>query len=58
MTLIVSPLRDVDTVVRFRKPSHLITLLDPHLMREGPKNFRPDIEPRWRLAALLHDASE
>lgn len=42
MTLIVSPLRDVDTVVRFRKPSHLITLLDPHLMREGPKNFRAD----------------
>ncbi len=42
MTLIVSPLRDVDTVVRFRKPSHLITLLDPHLMGEGPRGFRPD----------------
>ncbi|MBP7703849.1 MAG: hypothetical protein KA105_01035 [Caulobacter sp.] len=42
MTLIVCPLRDVDTVVRFRRPSHLITLLDPHLMRDGPRNFRPD----------------
>lgn len=41
MTLIVSPLRDVETVVRFRRPSHLITLLDPHLMGEAPR-FRPD----------------
>lgn len=42
MKLIVSPLRDVDTVVRFKKPSHLITLLDPHLMGDGPRGFRPD----------------
>jgi predicted protein tyrosine phosphatase len=42
LTLIVSPLRDVDTVVRFRKPSHLITLLDPHLMSDGPRGFHPD----------------
>ncbi|MFZ5670090.1 MAG: tyrosine phosphatase family protein [Pseudomonadota bacterium] len=41
MTLIVCPLRDVETVVRFRRPSHLITLLDPHLMGESPR-FRPD----------------
>ena len=41
MTLIVSPLRDVETVVRFRRPSHLITLLDPHLMGEVPRFF-PD----------------
>ena len=41
MTLIVSPLRDVETVVRFRRPSHLITLLDPHLMGEAPRFF-PD----------------
>lgn len=41
MTLIVSPLRDVDTVVRFRRPSHLITLLDPHLMADAPRFF-PD----------------
>jgi len=41
LTLIVSPLRDVDTVVRFRRPSHLITLLDPHLIGESP-NFFPD----------------
>lgn len=42
MTLIVSPLRDVETVVRFKKPSHLITLLDPHLMGEVPRVMRPD----------------
>lgn len=42
MTLIVSPLRDVDTVIRFKKPSHLITLLDPHLMGDSPRGFRPD----------------
>lgn len=42
MTLIVSPLRDVDTVVRFKKPSHLITLLDPHMMGDCPRGFRPD----------------
>lgn len=41
MTLIVSPLRDVETVVRFRHPSHLITLLDPHLIGEAPRFF-PD----------------
>lgn len=41
MTLIVSPLRDVPTVVRFKRPSHLITLLDPHLMGEAPRFF-PD----------------
>ncbi len=41
MTLIVSPLRDVETVVRFRRPSHLITLLDPHLIGEAPRFF-PD----------------
>lgn len=42
MTLIVSPLRDVETVVRFKRPSHLITLLDPHLMGEAPRGMRPD----------------
>lgn len=42
MTLIVSPLRDVDTVVRFKKPSHLITLLDPQMMGDCPRGFRPD----------------
>jgi len=41
VTLIVSPLGDVETVVRFRRPSHLITLLDPHLMGEAPRFF-PD----------------
>lgn len=40
--LIVCPLRDVETVVRFKKPSHLITLLDPHLMSESPRGFRPE----------------
>ena len=39
MTLIVSPLRDVPTVIRFRRPSHLITLLDPQLMPESPTGF-------------------
>ena len=39
MTIIVSPLRDVDTVVRFKKPSHLITLLDPELISQSPKGF-------------------
>lgn len=41
MPLIVSPLRDVSTVVRFKRPSHLITLLDPHLMSDAPRFF-PD----------------
>lgn len=42
MTIIVSPLRDVETVVRFKKPSHLITLLDPPLMAQGPRGFAPE----------------
>jgi len=42
LKLIVSPLRDVDTVVRFKRPSHLITLLDPHLMGDGPRGFNPE----------------
>jgi predicted protein tyrosine phosphatase len=42
MTIIVSPLRDVDTVVRFKKPSHLITLLDPSLMSQSPRGFAPE----------------
>jgi predicted protein tyrosine phosphatase len=41
MTLIVSPLRDVETVVRFKKPSHLITLLDPQLIGQSPR-FTPE----------------
>ena len=42
MSLIVSPLRDVKTVIRFKRPSHLITLLDPQLMSESPKGFPQD----------------
>jgi predicted protein tyrosine phosphatase len=41
MTIIVSPLRDVETVVRFKKPSHLITLLDPQLIGQSPR-FAPE----------------
>lgn len=41
MTIIVSPLRDVETVVRFKKPSHLITLLDPQLIAQSPR-FAPE----------------
>jgi predicted protein tyrosine phosphatase len=41
VTLIVSGLHDVDAVVRSRRPSHVITLLDPHLMGEAPRFF-PD----------------
>jgi predicted protein tyrosine phosphatase len=41
MTIIVSPLRDVETVVRFKKPSHLITLLDPQLIGQSPRGFAP-----------------
>ncbi len=42
MTIIVSPLRDVETVVRFKKPSHLITLLDPQLIGQSPRFAAPE----------------
>ncbi len=53
MTLIVSPLRDVETVVRFRRPSHLITLLDPHLIGDAPRFF-----PDRHLKLAVDDAWE
>lgn len=42
MTIIVSPLRDVETVVRFKRPSHLITLLDPQLISQSPRFAAPE----------------
>lgn len=39
MTLIVSPLSQVPTVIAARRPSHLITLLDPHDLIDTPEGL-------------------
>jgi predicted protein tyrosine phosphatase len=36
MTLIVCPLHQIETVIAERRPSHLITLLDPYALIETP----------------------
>jgi predicted protein tyrosine phosphatase len=42
VTIIVSPLCDVEAVIRDHRPSHMITLLDPHDARapEGRESMR------------------
>jgi predicted protein tyrosine phosphatase len=42
MTIIVSPLSQVRAVIEMRRPSHLITLLDPEQVIETPAGFRPE----------------
>ncbi|MCI3134932.1 tyrosine phosphatase family protein [Phenylobacterium aquaticum] len=42
MTLIVSGLAEVPAIVARRRPSHMITLLDPASMIETPKGLDPD----------------
>lgn len=51
MTLIVCPLRYVPQVIAERRPSHLITLLDPQTMIETPAG----IEPGRHLRLSVHD---
>jgi predicted protein tyrosine phosphatase len=54
MSIIVCPLRDVETVVRMRRPSHVITLLDPGDRNPAPKG----IPPERHLRLGVHDISE
>jgi predicted protein tyrosine phosphatase len=42
MTIIVSPLSYVDMLCKTRKPSHLVTLLDPDHIIETPSQVAPD----------------
>ena len=42
MTLIVSPLHQVREVIAVRRPSHLITLLDPHDLIDTPEGVERD----------------
>ncbi|MBC6981819.1 tyrosine phosphatase family protein [Caulobacter sp. 17J80-11] len=54
MTIIVCPLSYVDTIARTRKPSHLVTLLDPDHEIETPEGIAP--ERHLRLGC--HDVSD
>jgi len=51
MTIIVSPLSYVETVTRTRRPSHIITLLDPDHDIETPVG----IDPERHLRIGCHD---
>jgi len=42
MTLIVSPLRHVERLIANRRPSHLVTLLDPDWMIDTHAAFAPE----------------
>ncbi len=54
MTLIVSPLRDAPTVIKWKKPSHVITLLEEGLMSQAPRALYPD----RHLKLAVHDIWE
>ncbi|NBB15893.1 hypothetical protein GVN21_11050 [Caulobacter sp. SLTY] len=54
MTLIVSPLRDAPTVIKWKKPSHVITLLEEGLMSQAPRALYPD----HHLKLSVHDIWE
>ncbi len=42
MTIIVSPLSRIHEVIASRRPSHLITLLDPNHQLDTPEGLQPD----------------
>lgn len=42
MPLIVSPLSQIATVIAMRKPSHMVTLLDPATVIDTPAGLTPD----------------
>ena len=48
MTIIVSPLSQIHDVIRARRPSHMITLLDPEHLIDTPQAVAP--ERHLRLA--------
>ncbi|MBX3481182.1 MAG: hypothetical protein KF842_12345 [Caulobacter sp.] len=54
MTLIVCPLRDAPTVIKWKKPSHVITLLEQGLMSQAPRSLFPD----RHLKLAVHDIWE
>ena len=54
MTIIVSPLRDAPTVIKWKKPSHVITLLEEGLMSQAPRALYPD----RHLKLNVHDIWE
>lgn len=54
MTIIVSPLRDAPTVIKWKKPSHVITLLEEGLMGQAPRALYPD----RHLKLTVHDIWE
>jgi len=54
MTIIVCGLGDVPTVIRTRRPSHMVTLLDPSSMIETPKG----VEPERHLRLGVNDIAE
>jgi predicted protein tyrosine phosphatase len=51
MTLIVSPLRDAPTVIKWKRPSHVITLLEDGLMSQAPRA----LDPSRHLRLSVHD---
>lgn len=54
MTLIVSPLRDAPTVIKWKRPSHVVTLLEDGLMSQAPRALYPD----RHLKLTVHDIWE
>jgi predicted protein tyrosine phosphatase len=54
MTLIVSPLRDAATVIKWKKPSHVITLLENGLLAQAPRA----LDPTRHLKLAVHDIWE
>lgn len=54
MTLIVSPLRDAQTVIKWKRPSHVITLLEEGLISQAPRHD----DPTRHLKLAVHDIWE
>lgn len=56
MTLIVCPLRHVEAVIAARRPSHLITLLDPASLIDTPAGLAPERHLRLGVNDIVEAA--
>jgi predicted protein tyrosine phosphatase len=54
MTIIVSPLSQIRELILARRPSHLITLLDPEVLIDTPEGVEPD----RHLRLAVYDVNE
>lgn len=55
MTLIVCPLSQVHAVIAARRPSHLVTLLDPASLIETPPGIAPDRHLRLGVNDIVEE---